>query len=187
MSLSLSMVLKYTVSQADCWWGYSSKIKLIYTLNGNSSSENVTLLFFSHYSCAFWTKKGRMLYPQQQQIKLSTTHHFQYEPVTAVLKKIDLWIYEGLHPRPTVVRRIRFTTRMPKRFHWFCLQANRKRSEIIWACNPGRANRTERVNAQRSKLRKHHRGAAIWSRANPQAEFIIVSLTNVHLCSLFLG
>ena len=54
------MVLKYTVWQADCWWGYSSKIKLIYTLKGNSSSKNVTLLgvFFPTTAAPFERKKA---------------------------------------------------------------------------------------------------------------------------------
>lgn len=59
------------------------------------------------------------------------------------LLSFSLWHLSQLHwkekyfsTQPTVARRIRFTTHMPKRFQWFCLQANRKCSRIIRACDP---------------------------------------------------
>lgn len=90
--MSLSMVLKDTVSQAVF---YMNSVHYMETWKKQKTLAPAGLRYtlYSSLFLYFLTKKrlACLLYQdsRQQQIKLSSSHHFQYEPVTVVLTTID--------------------------------------------------------------------------------------------------
>lgn len=174
VSLSLSVVLKTSVWEAG--WGDAIPLKA-------KSSQFFTQFLYNQHST--WKL------PDMQHIRLSCSHHFQCKYVTALFggeKKIigdvtasvpGLQLENPLYnPHAKTISLI-----LPGGQQEVLSNHMGPKLGLLWA----RGSRTERVNALTSKLRKHHRATAIWSRANPWAEFIIASLTNVCVCSPFLG